>query len=98
MDKHEHIVKEVSEFLHTYLKAGYVKIDSFSKKIHHQIDRFEQLFVIRFLLHKETKRSAKELPTLIRNFKTTTTMKQQTNIAEVRGAIDWPKTTQKRMN
>lgn len=98
MDKYERIVKEVSEFLHTYLKAGYIRADSFSHKIHEQIDRFEQLFIIRFLLQEETKQFVKELPALIRNFKTTTVMKQQTNIAEVRGAIDWQETIRTRLN
>lgn len=98
MDKYERIVKEVSEFLHTYLKAGYVKVDSFSHKIHQQIDRFEQLFIVRFLLQEETKQFVSDLPMLIRNFKTTTATKQLTNIAEVRGAIDWQETIRTRTN
>src|SRR5699024_3428493 len=66
--------------------------------IHQNIDRFEQLFIIRFLLQEETKQFVNELPALIRNFKTTTTMTQQTNIAEVRGGIDWQETIRKRIN
>lgn len=98
MAKYDRIVNEVAEFLHTYLKAGYLQIDSFSQKIHQDIDRFEQLFVIRYLLQTETKAFVAQLPTLIRNFKTTTTAKSQTNIAEIRGTIDWEETLRTRMN
>lgn len=98
MQKKDWIVKEVSEFLHTYLKTGYVQFDSFSRKIHHEINKFEQLFILRFLLHEETKKFVDQLPSLIRSFKTVTTMKRQTNIAEVRGSIDWPETIRTRLN
>src|SRR5690625_2668042 len=98
MGHDQEIVKEISAFLHTYLKAGYVNVDSFSQKIHGEIDQFERLFIVRFLLHKSTKQFVKQLPFLLRNFKTITFPKKQSNIGEVRGAIDWPETIRKRMN
>src|SRR5690625_4676077 len=94
----ERILKEIAHFLHAYLKDGYVQMDSFSKKIHPNIERFEQLFVLRFLLHDETKRFVEQLPELIRKFKTTSRQIQQTNISEVRGSIDWPETIRTRLN
>jgi len=94
----ERIVEEISSFLHTYLKAGVVNIDSFSQRIHAEIDEFERLFIVRFLLHDDTKKFVRHLPSLLRNFKTMTTTKKQKNIAEVRGAIDWPETVRERMN
>jgi len=92
MLKQEDLLEEVAAYLHTYLKAGTMKLDSFSKKIHHQIDDFEKLFIIRFLAKEETKAFVARLPILLRNFKTTTSVQKEVNIAEVRGAIDWEET------
>lgn len=98
MNQNDYIVQEVSSFLHTYLKAGTVQLHSFTQKIHQGIERFEELFVIRFLLQKETKEFVQDLPSLIRNIKTTTSTEQQVSVAEVRGAIDWAETSRLRMN
>ena len=98
MTTKEQMVKEIAAFLHTYLKAGYVQLDSFSQKIDQRIDRFEQLFIIRFLLHERTKQFVRNLPFLIRNVKTITTTERQTNVAEVRGTVDWMETIRTRVN
>src|SRR5690625_470672 len=98
MTTKEQMVQEIAAFLHTYLKAGYVQLDSFSQKIDQRIDRFEQLFIIRFLLHERTKQFVRNLPFLIRNVKTITTTERQTTVAEVRGAVDWMETIRTRVN
>lgn len=98
MGETERYIEEIADFLHVYLKNGYVTFDSFSKKIHPDLKKFKELLLLRFLLHDETKEFAKQLPALIRHFKTVTTMQQQTNIAEIRGAIDWPETMRTRLH
>lgn len=98
MNKREQMLQEVAAFLHTYVKSGYVNVDSFSKKIHSQIEQFEDLFTLRFLLHENTRGFVQKLPQYIRNFKTTTTMTQQVSTGEVCGAINWPETHRKRWN
>lgn len=97
MPNQEKIIEEIASYLHTYVKEGYVRFDSFSKKIHPNINRFEDLFSLRFLLHEDTKSFVQELPKLIRNFKTITRTKQLANRAEIRGAIDWPETIRTRL-
>lgn len=92
----EEMLREVSSYLHTYMKAGRVNVDSFSKKIHQSIHEFEKLFIIRFLAREETKAFIRRLPFLIRSFKTTTTTHKQEVTAEIRGAIDWEGTSRLR--
>lgn len=93
----EELLEEVSGFLHGYLKNGKVKINSFASKININIANLEQLLMIRFLLKQETKQFAKELPELLKQFKTTTTVHNEVNIGEVRGQIDWEQTIKERL-
>ncbi|GAE94689.1 hypothetical protein JCM21714_3870 [Gracilibacillus boraciitolerans JCM 21714] len=96
--KEEEMLEEISGFLHGYLKAGNVRINSFLSKTNLNISNLQQLLMIRFLLLKETKNFAKRLPFLLKNFKTTTATRKETNIGgEVRGEIDWAETTKSRL-
>src|SRR5699024_6266478 len=52
----------------------------------------------RFLLKEETRLFVQALPTLLQNFKTTTTLKSEINIGEVRGTINWPETLKTRLS
>ncbi|MGD6961521.1 hypothetical protein ACQCVB_04885 [Fictibacillus phosphorivorans] len=93
----EELLEEISGFLHGYLKAGKVRINSFISKINANISNLEQLLTIRFLLKADTIEFVKELPQLLKQFKTTTAIKNDTNIGEVRGQIDWSQTTKERL-
>lgn len=52
--KEEELLEEISGFLHGYLKAGKVKINSFLSKVNLNISNLEQLLTIRFLLKEKT--------------------------------------------
>jgi hypothetical protein len=93
----EDLLEEISGYLHGYLKAGKVKINSFLAKMNLNISNLEQLLIIRFLLKDETIQFVRELPNLLKRFKTTTTMKSDVYIGEVRGQIDWGETTKERL-
>jgi hypothetical protein len=90
--REEELLEEISGFLHGYLKAGKVRINSFLSKVNTNISNIEQLLTIRFLLRDETKEFVKELPSLLKRFKTTTIMQNETHFGEVRGQIDWAET------
>ncbi|WP_026675322.1 hypothetical protein [Alkalihalobacterium bogoriense] len=95
--KEEILLKEISEFLHGYLKAGKVTINSFFSKVNVNIQNLEQLLTIRFLLKEETMDFVRDLPILLKRFKTTTTMKRETHSGEIRGQIDWEHTIKDRL-
>ncbi|MGF3106085.1 hypothetical protein [Rossellomorea sp. DUT-2] len=95
--KEDELLEEISGFLHGYLKAGKVKLNSFISKMNTNISNIEQLLTIRFLLREETKEFVKELPTLIKRFKTTTILENETYYGEVRGQIDWAQTIKERV-
>lgn len=95
--KEEELLEEISGFLHGYLKAGTVKINSFLSKMNVNITNLEQLLTIRFLLRDDTMNFVKDLPFLLKRFKTTTVTQNETHIGEVRGEIDWVQTTKERM-
>ncbi len=95
--KEEELLEEISGFLHGYLKSGKVRINSFISKMNINISNLEQLLTIRFLLKDETKEFVKALPVLLKRFKTTTVIHNETYIGEVRGQIDWEQTTKKRL-
>ncbi|TWI59299.1 hypothetical protein [Halalkalibacter nanhaiisediminis] len=95
--KEEEILEEISGFIHGYLKAGKVRINSFFSKINVNISNLEQLLTIRFLLKEETKDFVKNLPMLLKRFKTTTVTQNEINIGEIRGQIDWGQTTKERL-
>ncbi|MEK4566922.1 hypothetical protein MKX54_19770 [Alkalihalobacillus sp. FSL R5-0424] len=96
--KEEELLKEVSSYLHGYLKAGTLKINSFIEKAHLNIHNLEQLLIIRFLLRNETKDYVRNLPHLLNRFKTTTVVQTEITEAEIRGQINWPETSKFRMS
>ncbi|SDQ81337.1 hypothetical protein [Virgibacillus salinus] len=95
--KEEELLEEISGFLHGYLKTGTVRINSFLSKMNVNITNLNQLLTIRFLLKDETIDFVRDLPILLKRFKTTTVMQNETHIGEVRGEIDWAQTTKERM-
>lgn len=95
--KEEELLEEISGYLHGYLKTGTVRINSFLSKINLNISNLEQLLKIRFLLKEETIQFVKELPYLLKNIKTTTTVKNDLHYGEVRGQIDWDQTIKERL-
>jgi hypothetical protein len=97
MMKRNEIMEEVSDFLIIYLKAGKVGINSFIKKAQLNISHLDQLLMIHYLLREEVKQFVRELPILIRRFKTSTKMMNETFIGEVRGQIHWSNTVKERL-
>jgi hypothetical protein len=95
--KEEELLEEISGFLHGYLKAGKLRINSFLSKINMNISNLEQLLTIRFLLKDDTKEFVKELPVLLKRFKTTTVIQNEIHFGEVKGQIDWAQTTKERL-
>lgn len=95
--REDELLEEISGFLHGYLKAGKVRLNSFLTKVNSNISNLEQLLTIRFLLRDETKEFVKELPTLLKRFKTTTILQNDTFYGEVRGQIDWGQTIKERV-
>ncbi|CQR46580.1 hypothetical protein BN1058_00849 [Paraliobacillus sp. PM-2] len=95
--KTEEVLDEISGYLHGYLKSGTVKMQSFFSKMNVNISNIEQLLTIRFLLKEETMEFARILPKLLKRIKTTTIAKNEMHIGEVRGQIDWGKTTKERL-
>ena len=94
----EEILEEISGYLHGYLKGGKLRIDSFLSKMNVNISNLDQLLTVRFLLKADTKNFIRELPTLLQRFKTTTTLKTEMNIGEVRGQINWEQTIKERFS
>jgi len=97
MSVEEEMLKEISGFIHGYLKAGKLRINSFLTKINTNLSNLEQLLKVRFLLKEETKHFVRNLPNLLQHFKTTTNLNKQLNRGEVRGAIDWAETIKERL-
>lgn len=95
--KEEELLEEISGYLHGYLKAGKVRVNSFLSKMNVNIANLEQLLTIRFLLQGQTMTFVNDLPALLTRFKTTTTMQNETYVGEVRGQINWPETIKERL-
>ncbi|GAA0453503.1 hypothetical protein [Alkalibacillus silvisoli] len=93
----EEMIEEISEFLVTYLKSGVVGINSFLNKTDLNISNMEQLLKVHFLLRDEVKQFVRDLPMLIRRFKTSTKVTQNTYHGEIRGQINWPGTIKERL-
>ena len=91
--KPEDMIKEIAEMLVIYLKQGNtVKLDSYIKKLNLNINNFDQLLRIHFLLNKDVMSFIEELPHLIRNIKTSTQKNNREVNGEIRGRIDWQAT------
>ena len=93
----EELIEEISDFLIVYMKAGKLEINSFIHKAHLQLSQLEQLLHIHFLLKEEVKVFVRELPFLIRRFKTSTTVHIETYHGEIRGQINWNHTIKDRL-
>lgn len=93
----EELIEGISDFLVIYLKSGKVQLNSFIKKTDLQISQLEQLLQIHFLLKDEVKQFVRELPVLIRKFKTSTTVRQDTYHGQIKGQINWSKTINSRL-
>lgn len=98
MSQKEEMLEEISGFLYTYLKAGRLGFNSFLNKTNMNINNIEQLLMVRFLLKEETRFFVQALPKLLQNFKTTTIFKDEINIGEIRGAINWQETLKIRLS
>lgn len=92
----EAMLEEISDELIIYLKQGSIKVDSFFKKIDLNINNFDQLLRIHFLLKEEVKEFIEDLPHLIRNIKTSTQKTNREVNGEIRGRIDWQATISNR--
>ncbi|CCU78694.1 hypothetical protein HSACCH_00833 [Halanaerobium saccharolyticum subsp. saccharolyticum DSM 6643] len=91
--KPEEMIKEIADMLIIYLKQGNtVKLDSYIKKLNLNINNFDQLLRIHFLLNKDVMSFIEELPHLIRNIKTSTQKNNREVNGEIRGRIDWQAT------
>jgi hypothetical protein len=88
----EDMLEEISDELIIYLKQGSIRVDSFLKKVDLNINNFEQLLRIHFLLKEEVKEFIEDLPYLIRNIKTSTQKTNREVNGEIRGRIDWQAT------
>ena len=93
----EELIEEISDFLIVYMKTGKLGINSFIHKAHLQLSQLEQLLQIHFLLKEEVKVFVRELPFLIRRFKTSTTVNIETYHGEIRGQINWNQTIKDRL-
>ena len=92
----EAMLEEISDELIIYLKQGSIRVDSFLKKVDLNINNFEQLLRIHFLLKEEVKEFIEDLPYLIRNIKTSTQKTNREVNGEIRGRIDWQATISNR--
>jgi hypothetical protein len=97
MMKRTEIMEEVSDFLIIYLKAGKVGPNSFIKKANLNISQLDHMLMIHYLLRQDVKKFVQELPVLIRSFKTSTKVVNETFIGEVRGQINWSNTVKERL-
>lgn len=93
----DELIEEISDFLVVYLKSGKVSLNSFIRKAHLNIRELEQLINIHFLLKDEVKEFVRELPRLVRRFKTSTTVFNETYHGQVRGQIHWQNTVKERL-
>ncbi|MFL0366091.1 hypothetical protein ACH0BF_24140 [Pseudobacillus sp. 179-B 2D1 NHS] len=91
------LIEEISDFLVVYLKSGKVGLNSFIRKAHLNIHQLEQLINIHFLMRDEVKQYVRQLPALIRRFKTSTTLINETYHGEIRGRINWENTIKNRL-
>ena len=92
----EAMLEEISDELIIYLKKGSIKVDSFLKKVDLNINNFDQLLRIHFLLKEEVKVFIEDLSHLIRNLKTSTQKMNREVNGEIRGRIDWQATISNR--
>ncbi|PBB06944.1 hypothetical protein [Salimicrobium humidisoli] len=94
----EELIEEISDFLVVYLKSGKVGLNSFIEKTDLEISNLDQLLQIHFLMQEEVKEFVRELPALIRRFKTSTTLKQDTYHGKIKGQVNWPRTINERLS
>lgn len=85
----QEMLAEISDKLIIYLKAGQVQLGSFLRKIDPNIQNFDQLVRIHFLLQEDVRNFIGSLPREIRNIRTSTQKTNRLYRGEVRGRINW---------
>ncbi|MFW6048296.1 MAG: hypothetical protein ACOC87_03265 [Candidatus Natronoplasma sp.] len=93
----EYLVKKVAKYLLTYLKDGTINKDYIEKNIKYEgldsIQDLETIFKIHFVLTEKVVDFLEELPKRVRRIKTECEKRTITRKGEVRGKIDWKRTT-----
>lgn len=94
----EELIKEINDDLITYLKSGYFSPNTFLKNLNLNIENFERLIMLHFLLLDEVREYIKSLPFLIRTLKVSSSMNEQISREAIKGQINWQKTIKERLN
>jgi hypothetical protein len=94
----EELIKEINDDLITYLKSGYFSPNTFLKKLNLNIENFERLIKLHFILLNEVREYIKNLPFLIRTLKVSSSMNEQISREAIKGQINWQKTIKERLN
>ncbi|EKF49098.1 hypothetical protein H17ap60334_07538, partial [Thermosipho africanus H17ap60334] len=93
----EELIKEINDDLITYLKSGYFSPNTFLKKLNLNIENFERLIKLHFLLLDEVREYIKSLPFLIRTLKVSSSKNEQVSREGIKGQINWQKTIKERL-
>ncbi len=95
------LIEKIVPELSTYLRKGKINPDLIEKNINYdgieKIQDVETIFKIRFVLTEKVVNFLKELPNRVRRIKTECEKRTLTRKGEVRGKIDWKKTTTKQL-
>ncbi|QTA37582.1 hypothetical protein JYK00_07570 [Thermosipho ferrireducens] len=94
----EVIIKEISDDLITYVKNGHFSPNTFLRKLNLNIENFERLIKLHFILLDEVREYVKSLPFLIRTLKVSSSMNEQNSRESIKGKINWQKTIKERLN
>lgn len=87
--------------LATYLGDGVLNPRQLARSIDYSglnIERFDQLKKLHFVLYDDVVEYIRALPTRLRRIKTTHRQTESEARGEIRGAIDWPRTIERRAN
>jgi len=94
----EELIKKINDDLITYLKSGFFSPNTFLKKLNLNIENFERLIKLHFILLNEVREYIKNLPFLIRTLKVSSSMNEQISREAIKGQINWQKTIKERLN
>jgi hypothetical protein len=94
----EELIKKINDDLITYLKSGYFSPNTFLQKLNLNIENFERLIKLHFLLLDEVREYIKSLPFLIRTLKVSSSKNEQVSREGIKGQINWQKTLKERLN
>ncbi|MDK2864439.1 MAG: hypothetical protein PWP37_631 [Thermotogota bacterium] len=90
-------MKEISGDLISYLKSGYLSINSFLNNVNLEIESIDELLKIHFLLLEDVRRYILCLPNLIRRLRVSTEVIEEIDHQEIRGHINWQNTIRERL-